>query len=239
MDERAKALTESDDWIFPPWPERTRRPPGYEVVEFALPEAYVEHREKIALTIEEHFGGSAAVTEAVEDALRHFQAERAMDIDWACEIRDKPGRARQGKKLEKLAQALKEARHQLEEVGEDGRTRVVTLGDAFRLSKADLMTLEDLLPRASTAAKIAAWLLAGDEQPRRGPRPEVARRRLVYRLKLVWEAFTDEPITEQRPRFGGAGPWPFRDFVEAILEPITGKGGEWFIRELVYPRPEE
>ncbi len=237
-DERLQNLFAREDWKLPD-PMRERPPMHAGAVKRELPsELEVEELQNLKVSASGWFGEDSAVAfTAVRRALEEYNFERIKDWDRRAEIRDRRGLKAQRRKLAALAKHLKAAGKLLDELGDDGRRRLVEAIHPFGARPGAPEELEDLAAEVSTAARAAVLRCEHDANLlRRGRRPELVRRWLVYRLKLVWETFALDPSCHKRrgPDADLDGPWPLRDFVEAVLALLEG-GGERFLRDLVYP----
>jgi len=254
-DRRVHNLLRRKKWNSPD-PAPGQPPLKYEMADYVLPEEYdLKIQAQVRSEMKELgvFGGAVDTDVAfycTKLALCLFGADRQLDWDRHGEMRDARKLKGQKKRLAKLAKAVRVVRNTLEEIGDDGRARLTQLGphvriDADGLAHAEgrpakhitpgaVIQLQDAtLPRLEVAAVSAAWILEHPEGPAKsGKRASLALHRLVDRLSVIWDVFTEEPRYKRRG--GGvddhSGPWPFGDYVEIVLRPL-GHSGKKLLRD--------
>jgi hypothetical protein len=202
---RIAALLARDEWEFPPWPEVTRGPRLLEMVDHDMGDRW-----RLDAALE----GAAPyfpddqrreALEAIRAALDFYAAEEAQDSAWRGGKRRLPRRP-----VQRLEQAVTE------------------LVDAYRALPEEARRLLNRRDWAGTVvwledAQAQVPSLLDDLKTR-----EVATRRLVYRLDLVWRTFGGRAIAT----LPGERRLPRHRYVKAVLGPATGYQGERYVTAL-------
>jgi hypothetical protein len=235
------------EWIFPPWPETARGPMNVDVGpvlktvrferEIETPDGKVRLRGDERLPKELHerllgefLGGIAVAVTAVEYAVAFYDLDLRQGSDWPGETREVRARAREAKWFERLDQSLGEILSLSQELTDERRGRLGATGELQHTAWLGLSRLLEGTKEVPLLREHIRGIVSDLGQPvGRGPGVDIARRRLVYRLMMIWKTFTDGSLRQKR-----ATGWPFGDFIEAIMKPITGASGDTYARELAY-----
>jgi len=168
---------------------------------------------------------------AIDVAVEFYYFEKAVGVGWEGEARDKRALKAQAKHIEDWAKPLRQWLKL--RLSDEERARIgLPLGG---------YELDDRIVEAVRHARRAiVELLAvsdSDAPVVKGPAPKISDRRLAQRLEMIWRTLKAgglaQPISGDRD--DPLRPWPWRDFVKAVMNPVTGSTGAGFAKELAYP----
>jgi len=171
---------------------------------------------------------------AIDVAVEFYYFEKAVGVGWEGEARDKRALKAQAKQIEDWAKPLRQWLKL--RLSDEEQARIgLPLGD---------YELEDRIVEAVRHARRAIAKLKAVPDPDapvvRGPAPKISDRRLAKRLEMVWRTLKTEGLAQPSgDRDDPLRAWPWGDFVEAVMQPVTGSSGVSFAREIAYPNAAE